>query len=417
MKVLKEVLAEIKPNDKEEKEVKEKIEEFLSKLNKGLKDGKAVLGGSGAKGTWLSNVHDADVFVQFNYKKYKDKSDKLSDILEKVLKKIFGKVKRLHGSRDYFQIKKGQFTFEVVPILKINKAEDAINITDVSPLHADWVNRAKPLADEIRLTKQFTKANGVYGAESYIKGFSGYMCEILTIHHGGFLKLVKKAAKWEPKTFVDFQKYYRNKNDAMFKINKSKQQGPMIIIDPVQRDRNAAAALDEEKYMQFVYACKEFLRKPSKEFFEIKEVSVGDLKKRAKKDKLILLKVEALRGKTDVVGSKLLKAAEFIGKKLREEEFKVYELGWKWDKGKKAEFWYIVDKKLLPLTVEKQGPPAKMEKHAANFRKQYKGKTKVVKGKLVAKVKREFREPVALVKKLIKDKYVKEKVKSISFAR
>ncbi len=409
-KLLKEVLKEIKPTKEEEKEVKEKISDFVSRLNKGLKDGKAVLGGSGAKDTWLSDVHDADIFVQYNYKKYKDKSDKLSDILEKDLKKTFSGIKRLHGSRDYFQIVKKGFTFEVVPILKVTKAKDAVNITDVSPLHAQWVNRAGPLADQIRLTKQFCKVQKVYGAESYIKGFSGYMCEILTINYGGFLKLVKKAAKWKPKTVIDFKGYYKNKRDVLFNLNKAKTEGPMVIVDPVDKSRNAAAALSEEKYLKFICACKEFLKKPSKEFFEIKETKIEDLKKTAGKDKLIVLDVESLKGKEDVVGSKLLKAFEFIDSELKEKGFKVYSSGWKWNKKKNVKFWFIIDKKKLSMYVEKEGPPKEMKEHVKKFKKKYKN-TSTKKGKLSAKVKRKYREPEKLVKSLIKKKYVKEKTK------
>ncbi|MBD3354727.1 CCA tRNA nucleotidyltransferase [Candidatus Woesearchaeota archaeon] len=411
-KLLKGVLKDIKPTKEEEKKIKKKIREFLSRLNKGLKDGKAVLGGSGAKGTWLSKQHDADVFVQYNYKKYKDKSDKLSDILEKDLKKIFSGVKRLHGSRDYFQIRKEDFTFEVVPILKITKAKDAVNITDASPLHARWVNKSKPLADEIRLTKQFCKAIGVYGAESYIKGFSGYMCEILTINYGGFLKLVKKAAKWKPKTVIDFKGYYKNKRDVLFNLNKSKTEGPMVIVDPVDKSRNAAAALGEEKYLKFICICKEFLKNPSKEFFEIKEIKIDDLNKTAGKDKLIVLNIESLKGKEDVVGSKLLKAFEFIDKKLEKKGFKVYSSGWKWDKKKDAKFWFIIDKKKLSMYIEKEGPPKEMKKHVKKFKKKYK-RTSVKNGKLYAKVKRKYREPERLVKDLIKKRYVKEKTKKV----
>ena len=53
------------------------------------------------------------------------------------------------------------------------------------------------------------------------------------------------------------------------------------------------------------------------------------------------------------------------------------------------------------------------KKKEFKFKKQYKN-AKVVKGKLTAKVKRDFREALPLLKKLIKNKYVKEKVKSIS---
>ncbi|MBW2981810.1 CCA tRNA nucleotidyltransferase [Candidatus Woesearchaeota archaeon] len=416
MEILNEVLKDIKPSKEEEKEVKNKIDNFLKRISKGLKDAKAELGGSGAKGTWLSKAHDADVFVGFNYQKYKDKSDQLSDILEKHLKKIFKKISRLHGSRDYFQIKKEGFTFEIVPILKIKNASDAKNITDVSPLHAAWVKKHKKYADDIRLTKQFCKAQGIYGAESYIKGFSGYICEILTIYYGGFLNLVKNASKWKDKVFIDVEKYYRNKKEILDKLNLSKIYSPLVIIDPVQKDRNAAAAVSHEKFDEFICICKEFLKRPVKEFFEIKEISIDEIKERAGKDKLILLDIAALPGKEDVVGSKLLKSIEFIEKELNKKEFKVYEKGWRWDKAKKTLFWFIVDKKPLSEYVEKQGPPLKLKEYVENFKKRYKGKTFAKKGKIFAKVKREFCDADKLVKELIKNKYVKEKVKSISFS-
>ena len=131
--VLNEVLMEIQPDRNYEKEIFERLSLIIRKINQGQKNIKAILGGSGAKGTWLKTF-DADIFVLFGYKKFRDKSDKLSDILEKILKKKFKNISRLHGSRDYFQIKQGNFTFEIVPILKIQKSEQAKNITDVSPL-------------------------------------------------------------------------------------------------------------------------------------------------------------------------------------------------------------------------------------------------------------------------------------------
>ena len=132
----KNILNKIKPNKQEEKQVSDRINSFIKKLNKNLKNAKAVLGGSGAKNTWLKDAHDADIFVLFNHEK-----QNISNILEKVLKKTFKKFDRLHGSRDYFQIKEKDFTFEIVPIVKISKAEQALNITDISPLHAKWVNK------------------------------------------------------------------------------------------------------------------------------------------------------------------------------------------------------------------------------------------------------------------------------------
>ena len=87
-KLLSEVLEDIKPSREYEKEILDKANYIINRINKGLKDAKAVLGGSGAKGTFLKTF-DVDIFVKFNYDKFKDKSDKLSEILEKFLKKSF----------------------------------------------------------------------------------------------------------------------------------------------------------------------------------------------------------------------------------------------------------------------------------------------------------------------------------------
>src|SRR3989338_2485664 len=183
------VLQSIKPSKREQKETKETIAEFLQKLNKNLPAAKAILGGSGAKGTWLAGNHDVDIFVLFNYKKYKEQSTHLSLLLEPVLRKTFPKIAfvRLHGSRDYFQMDYNHLHFEIVPILAITKAEEAKNITDISPLHTKWVNKhSSKLKEDILLAKQFLKANRLSGAESSLSGFSGYVVEIVIIYYGSF---------------------------------------------------------------------------------------------------------------------------------------------------------------------------------------------------------------------------------------
>ena len=244
--ILAEILKDIKPSSKEEKAVKDKADAVIKTINSGLRDAKAILGGSGIKGTWLRQANDIDIFVKYNYQKYKEKSGQLSSLLESHLKKKGKKIDKLHGSRDYFQIKEDGYTIEVVPILDIKDAKAAKNITDISPLHAIWVNKkGKNLKDDIRLLKQFCKASKIYGAESYIQGFSGYICEILIIYYKGFENLIKAAAKWKDNITIDVENHWKKKN-ILLELNRSKISSPLIIIDPVQKERNAAAAVSKE---------------------------------------------------------------------------------------------------------------------------------------------------------------------------
>ena len=408
--ILDEVLQEIQPDENYEKEIFDNLNTIIKKINGNQKYINAILGGSGAKGTWLKTF-DADIFVLFDYNKFKDKSDKLSDILEKVLKKKFNNVIRLHGSRDYFQINQGNFTFEIVPILKIQKAEQAKNITDVSPLHSKWVAKHKKLINEIRLTKQFCQAQNVYGAESYIRGFSGYVCEILTVYYGSFLNLIKSATKWNNKVVIDVEKYFRGK-DVFKLVNTSKLASPLIVIDPVQKDRNAAAALNDEKFEAFKKVAREFLKNPLKEFFIKKDLKSIFLEKKSRNNKLIIVKVKPLSGKIDVIGGKLLKIYEFFKKEFQSHNFEILLTDWEWDKKNEAMFYFLFDKKSLPKNIEVEGPPLKIKEHFENFKKIHK-KTLFKQGRIFALEKRKYLVPEELLKNIIKNQFVKERSKSI----
>lgn len=397
---LKKVFEKIKPSKQGELEVKKVSEQIINKIR--IKDVKPVLGGSGEKGTWLKDTHDIDIYVKFDPKKYD--TNEISQILKKSLKKTFKKIETLHGSRDYYRVYKEGYTIEIVPILNIKKVTEARNITDVSPFHAEWVKKHGK-GDEIRLAKSFCKAQECYGAESYIQGFSGYVLEILVIHYGSFENFIKNVAKWKPKEFIDHEKHG-------VKLNKAKTYSPLILIDPVQPDRNAAAALSREKYNKLIQAAKKLLQKPSEEMFEKKEITRDDLKKKAKDKVLVTLEVKPLKGKEDVIGAKLMKALEYLRRQLIFEDFKIYDYGWKWDG--KALFWLILDKKELPEFKEHQGPKLEQKKHVENFKQKNKECEIYEKnGRVYAKTIRNYRKPEELIKKLIGDENFKTKVSDV----
>ena len=397
------ILKEIKPTEYEKKKALTKITAFLNTLD--FKDAKVELAGSFAKDTWLKNNFDVDVFVKFPLK-YKDKD--ISKLLQNRLKKA----KVVHGSRDYFQIKRKKYIYEFIPVLDIKNAKDAKNITDVSPLHAHWVKKHNHVADQIRLSKKFCKANGVYGAESHIRGFSGYVLEILTIHYGTFMDLVTNARDWKEGEVIDIEKHYKNKKEVLAKLNKDKHS-PLIIIDPVDNSRNAAASLNKEKIEKFIDLCKKFMRNPSDEFFKDKKVDVKGLKVKSNGNKFVMFKVKVLQGKKDVVGSKALKVFAYLGKKISEEGFSVVDSDWDFDNGL---LWYYVKSEVLSEFKKHYGPPVKSEKHLELFKKKWKGYTFHNDGlRVFVRVKRKNRDIKSLVKTLTKSSYVKENLKGIKF--
>ena len=116
-------------------------------------------------------------------------------------------------------------------------------------------------------------------------------------------------------------------------------------------------------------------------------------------------------GKIDVVGSKLLKSQEFLLNNLIQNGFKILRSGWEWDKKNDAVFYFLIDKKPLTLEIKVEGPPLKIKHHAERFRKLHK-KTFEKSGKLWAISRRKFILPEELVKSLLKNPFVAERIKS-----
>lgn len=401
--LLKKVLLKIKPSKEEYAHISKETKKFLPKINKRLRNAKAVIGGSFERNTWISGNYDVDIFVKFNYKKYKDKD--ISKELERVLKNL--KKTKLHGSRDYFQVKQGKFIFELVPVLDVKNYRQALNVTDVSPLHSKFVkqNSNKKIQDEIRLTKQFLDANNLYGAESYIGGFSGYLTELLVIYYKSLETLIKNVAKWQEPVVIDIKRYYKNPKDTIRNLNWAKK-GPLIVIDPVQKNRNAAAALSRAKFEAFKNLSKQYLKNPSIEFFQKKEFNLERLNGYA------IIEIIPKSGKHDIVGAKLLKLLQHINKRLAEEGFDIIDYGWHYNK--KTYFWFKVENETLDNVKKHYGPFVDDKKNLQRFKEKWQGyKIYTEKKKTYILLERKFTNLKEFLKNSIKENHVKENVKKI----
>ncbi|OIO61274.1 hypothetical protein AUJ83_05170, partial [Candidatus Woesearchaeota archaeon CG1_02_33_12] len=323
--ILKEVLEKIRPPKEDMDFIKNSLEEFVKKVeNRKKKFGVAVeifIGGSYAKKTLIrKGKYDIDIFLRFD-KRYT--KENLSKLTEKILKGT-GKIKKVHGSRDYFQIYiSPSLFFEVVPVLKVNKTKDAQNITDLSYSHVEYINKkikSKKLLQEIMLGKAFCYATNCYGAESYINGFSGYSLELLIYHYRSFLKFLKNISKIKDKEIIDIEKLHKKKQNVLMNLNSSKLQSPIILIDPTYKQRNALAALSQETFNDFQNECRKFLKNPSLDLFEKRKINEILLKQKAKEKKLEFVAINAKTDKQagDIAGSKLFKFYRHITKEIKE---------------------------------------------------------------------------------------------------
>jgi tRNA nucleotidyltransferase (CCA-adding enzyme) len=401
-KILLEQLKVVKPDketfDKINSNAKGFVKELNSKLKKKGINAEVFVGGSLAKGTLVKKnkydpenkfsdsqtsgkeVYDVDIFVRFN-EKYD--GGKISALLGKVLGK---KAKKIHGSRDYYQQVINGIIMEIIPVINIKKPADAKNVMDLSYFHVSHVLKKmkgkKKLADEIVLAKSFCHAQNCYGAESYIRGFSGYALELLICHYGSFEKFLKEVAKYNKskKIIIDDSKFYK-KTNVLYELNESKVNSPIILIDPTYKQRNALAGLSDETFYRFKEVVKKFLKNPNSKFFEIKDI---DKELRAKyKDKLKIVGVKTSKQIGDIAGTKSKKFLEFFSYALK-KEFVVNLAEFNYDdENNIAKFYFVLEKKKDELV---RGPFVHDKKNVARFKRVHK-KTVVKKGSVYSKIK------------------------------
>ncbi len=376
--VLKEILEKIQPTNEEIGNAQAKLKEFLDLFRKNIKKKKinaeVFIGGSFAKNTIIRKEnYEIDVFVRFD-KKYKDKN--ISNITRQALGGIKN-TQEIHGSRDYFRVKVNHSVIiEVIPVLKVSNQKDAENITDLSYFHVQYINKKiknKKLLDEIRIAKAFCHANGSYGAESYISGFSGYGLELLIYHYKTFMNFVRAMAKInsnnKDKLIIDTEKHYKNKSQILLDVNSAKLNSPIILIDPTFKQRNVLAALSQETFDGFREACKQFLRNPSTKAFEIKRINFDDVKNKAKKNKreLIVLKATTDKQEGDIAGSKLVKFYRHL-KDETAKSFDIKDMGFEYSGKKTALYFFSVKKK---AEIIRQGPQIKDKDNVRRFKKMH----------------------------------------------
>lgn len=365
-KLFEEILFEISLKPSEINYLNKKAKEIIRKINSISKNTRIILGGSLAKNTIIRKKHqDVDLFVIFN-------SEEETKKLGKILTDAKLETSIVHGSRDYFQLKEENIKFELIPIVKLDKNFQNKNTSDFSPLHVKYISekikKNSKLSNEIKLAKQFCIAQEVYGAESYIGGFSGYSLELLVVHYEGFIKFLKGIQK---DSFIDIEKNFKNKREAFRELNSAKLESPIVLIDPTYRYRNVCAGLTAETFEKFKTSAKNFLKNPSKDFFKKEEFNLEEfIKKRKNKSlKIYKLEISTNRENFEVGAMKMKKFFNFIKFQLEKMQQKIYDEKFLILSKNKSEGYLILEEN---RSIKIEGPKKDMKQALENFKRVHK---------------------------------------------
>ncbi|NYZ77306.1 CCA tRNA nucleotidyltransferase [Candidatus Micrarchaeota archaeon] len=322
-----------------------------------------------------------DIFVMFDKKLPKEEMK--SEVENLMLRAFPGTVYQMnYAEHPYVRFHIGGRRVDLVPAYKMKSAEERLTAVDRSVLHTAYVlkNLKKSRRKDVLLLKQLLKANGLYGAEIRVGGFSGYLCELLAVRYGSFGRLMKEAAKWKLPVVIDLKKYYRPKDkDGVLK----KFGMEFIVIDPTDRNRNVAAALSGENLKKFVSLCRRFDKKPSENFF-FRKPETFEEKIRRMGGVACVVEMPKAEAVDDVLWGQLKRFMKMLEAELADFEIKdVFA-----DSNGTVKIGIIAGKRIAGGIVEREGPPLKMKKHADSFRRAHKGERIIKrKGRLVAFVK------------------------------
>ena len=229
-------------------------------------------------------------------------------------------------------------------------------------------------SNQVRLLKQFLKVNNLYGADAKIQGFSGYLCELLIIAYGNFINLLKGALEWKPGEIIDLENYYK-KEDYSKLIKKFKNQ-PLIVIDPVDKNRNVAAAVSCYNFYKFKKLAKQFLEDPSLEFFigfEREPITENELIRLLlrRRTELLIIKFPCPKVVPDILWPQLRALANRVEKILTQYNFKVMNKGVYSDEKENAYLILEMEISKLPKIEKKIGPPIFVLKNSKDFLSKY----------------------------------------------
>jgi tRNA nucleotidyltransferase (CCA-adding enzyme) len=366
--------------------------------------------GSIAKDTWLSENPDIDIFMRLPTSIPRKN---LGDIGLKIAKKAAGDAEQLErfAEHPYLEIFLGGYRIDIVPCYDAKPGEWQ-SATDRTPYHTDYISGHldKGVLGEVRLLKKFMQGIAVYGAEIKVGGFSGYLCELLIMKYGSFAQTIRAFAGFNRRVLIDNEGFYANRaNELQLLFPES-----LVIIDPVDKGRNVASAVQPQKLNEFICATRAFLKKPSESFFYPPEPqihSVKELKSQLENrgSAIVFLVIGELNAVPDVLWGQLYRSKRSLRTLFELSDYKVLKDA-VWSNEKTVSiFIFELEQQVLPNVKKHLGPPLEREAECERYLAKYANNERVISGpyiedgRWIVELQRKNTDAVALLGEKLED--------------
>ena len=361
--------------------VKKEIRKFPEVIN-------LEFGGSFAKGTWLSKDADVDIFIRFKKSTSEEKFEKISKKIGfESLKKYSPYVR--YSEHPYVEAKIKDTKINVVPFYDV-KIGEWKSAADRSPFHTKFMEKSltSKMRNEVRILKTFLKSNGIYGAEIAKQGFSGYVSEVLILNFKSFENLIKSISEIKEKQII-------GKTSKKFETS-------IVIIDPIDDNRNLAAAISDENIGKFVLISRAFKENPRLGLFKNKKSKVS------KKywENLLVVKFDFEPRSPDIIWGQIKRATSSLSTQLELGGFNVLRSKSHIDQLKEAYLFFFLESTKIIQVYSKNGPDFFREDSSKSFISKNLRNTELMwignNGKIISLEKRKHTEAVKFMTEFLK---------------
>lgn len=334
----------VTPSARDEARLQKTADRMLSRVKeaaRGFEEVRGVqLGGSFAKGTWLPNDVDLDIFVRMAEDVGEARFEQVGLAIgeEAVRGCPHGKK---YAQHPYTEAKIDEVKVNIVPCYDVMLGRWK-SAADRSLFHVKFVNdnMDEETKLQVRLLKRFMKVVGVYGAEIEREGFSGYASEVLVFTHGTFANVLKHFES------------LRLGGEATFSLK-----------DPVDAGRELATAISKETVARMILASRAFLAAPDPAYFSGVKTRIRP----ALKLRVYSVRFDHSPLSEDTLWGELKKSTRQLVKRVESEGFSVARAGAASNDENKSAILLLPEVEELSPLEERVGPSVDLKEEVSRF--------------------------------------------------
>jgi len=193
------------------------------------------------------------------------------------------------------------------------------------------------------------------------------LIDTLVLYYRSFMETVRHASSWNKGTLLEI-----GKSEGIVSTNDRDANVDLVVIDPVDPNRNLAAAVRPDKLWSFVAAGREFLRKPGLWYFYPPEFKPKTRQLFAKRIDGTDHDVFAIAFKhqvlvPDVLWGQLMKLERILLDIMAREDFNPYRSALWSDEKEQSAILIEADRTTLPPVRLQKGPPVSKGEDSLSF--------------------------------------------------